>query len=301
MRKEPLVSVIITTYKRPFFLERAVNSILDQTYNNIEVLVIDDNNKNTEYRKETEKVMKKYKNDKRVNYIKHQINKNGAAARNTGIKYAKGKYVTYLDDDDIYKENKVYNQVNYLEENKEYYACYCGWDKNDKRETPKNEGNLAFEILSGELLIRTNTIMMRRDISLEINGWDESYKRHQEVGYLIRYFEAGYLMGSVPKVLVYFDSSDRSNASNPEQNEKDIIYLLEKNRYEIEKTAKISQRNSSIIYSLRYRSVFLNYIKYHDYKNALRIYLKQMKTIPIRFNTDLLKYTYYKLLKIDVI
>ena len=95
----PLVSVIIPTYNRPTYLRRCLESVLNQTYKNIEIFVVDDNNPETEARIETEKIMNEYVNGKNVTYLKHNFNKNGSAARNTGWKHSSGKYITFLDDD----------------------------------------------------------------------------------------------------------------------------------------------------------------------------------------------------------
>src|SRR5699024_12399636 len=112
------VSVIMPTYKRADMLERAINSVLNQTYNDVELIVVDDNNPNTVYRKETSKVMKKYKNYNRVRYIKHERNMNGAVARNTGIFYSTGELITFLDDDDWYDEKKKIGRASCRERQK---------------------------------------------------------------------------------------------------------------------------------------------------------------------------------------
>src|SRR5690625_1431721 len=76
------VSVIIPTYKRSDFLERALESVLAQSYANIEVVVVDDNEPNSSFRAKTEEKMKKYSEDKRIKYIKNKKNLGGALARN---------------------------------------------------------------------------------------------------------------------------------------------------------------------------------------------------------------------------
>ena len=78
-----MVDVIIPTYKRADMLEKAINSILDQTYKDVMVTVVDDNDPETEWRKRTSKLMEKFLSEKRVQYICHEKNKNGSAARNT--------------------------------------------------------------------------------------------------------------------------------------------------------------------------------------------------------------------------
>ena len=108
---EPLVTVIITTYKRPDKIERAIDSVINQTYPNIELIVVDDNIKDTQERKETEKIVERYSN---IRYIKNEKNLGGALSRNVGIKEANGEFISFLDDDDKYKPTKI----------EEEYKCY---------------------------------------------------------------------------------------------------------------------------------------------------------------------------------
>ena len=125
---EPLVSVVIPTYKRPTDLKRAVDSVLNQDYKNIEIIVVDDNNAGTSERAETETLMEQYAENTKVKYLKHDKNRNGSAARNTGWKSAKGKYITYLDDDDEISKSKIKKQVECLEAlDDSWGACYTAY------------------------------------------------------------------------------------------------------------------------------------------------------------------------------
>lgn len=110
-------------------LPRAIKSVLGQTYINVQVVVVDDNDPNTDWRINTEKVMESFACDSRVKYVKHNHNMNGSVARNTGIKEADGEIVTFLDDDDEYYPEKIEKQVKFLLENPSYKAVYCGWDQ----------------------------------------------------------------------------------------------------------------------------------------------------------------------------
>jgi glycosyltransferase involved in cell wall biosynthesis len=107
----PLVSVVIPTYNRCDFLNNAILSVLEQTYQNIEIIVVDDGSTDN-----TAMMLKKF--EKKIIYIKK---KNGGlgSARNTGMKYSKGKYVALMDSDDSCDPNRISFQVTYLEcENK---------------------------------------------------------------------------------------------------------------------------------------------------------------------------------------
>src|SRR5690554_2886294 len=93
-----MVSCIIPTYKRSETLVRAINSVLEQTYKKIEILVIDDNHPNDRFSLMVQKQLEQF-NDK-VRYIQQEKHVNGAVARNVGIKFARGEYIAFLDDDD---------------------------------------------------------------------------------------------------------------------------------------------------------------------------------------------------------
>ena len=124
MTEEILVSVIIPTYKRSDMLPRAIDSVLNQTYKNVEAVIVDDNNPDTEWRLKTEELMQQYSGDDRVQYVRHIVNKNGAAARNTGIRSARGTVVSFLDDDDLMLPERISKCVEVLMQNVEYDAAF---------------------------------------------------------------------------------------------------------------------------------------------------------------------------------
>lgn len=105
MQDKPLVSAIIVTYKRPEVLKRAILSVIGQTYQKIEILVVDDASGDN-----TEKAVKSI-TDQRVKYICHEKNRGLATTRNTGIKNSTGEYITFLDDDDEWLPEKITRQI----------------------------------------------------------------------------------------------------------------------------------------------------------------------------------------------
>jgi glycosyltransferase involved in cell wall biosynthesis len=106
-----LISVIIPTYKRPFtMLKRAIDSVINQSYSNLEIIIVDDSPNCDINRKEVESKINMI-HDNRVKYIQHDYNKGACEARNTGIRNAKGEYLAFLDDDDEWLPNKLELQI----------------------------------------------------------------------------------------------------------------------------------------------------------------------------------------------
>lgn len=187
------MSIIIPTYGRSDRINRAIDSALSQNYSNFEVIVVDDNNPGTLEREETEKSIVKYKSQSNFRYIKHPKNLNGSAARNTGIKYSSGEYITFLDDDDEYFPDKIKLQVNSLESlDSSWGMCYTGYKKIDQYENiqfsaEKSEGFLPVKSLSKNLFVGSGSnFMVRRSVVEEVKGFDDSFMRNQDLEFMSR-------------------------------------------------------------------------------------------------------------------
>lgn len=103
----PKISVIIPTYNRVHLIRKAVQSVLDQSYQDFEIIVVDDcSTDNTE-----EAIREFQEKDERIRYIRHKKNKGAAAARNTGIRAAKGEYIAFQDSDDEWLPEKIEKQM----------------------------------------------------------------------------------------------------------------------------------------------------------------------------------------------
>ena len=191
-----LVSVIIPTYGRPKYLSRAIKSVLSQTYENIEIIVVDDNNPGTDARIETEKELRQFENNTKVIYIQHECNKNGSAARNTGWRASRGEYVAFLDDDDEFLPNKVAEQVECMESlDNSWGACYTAYHilrggSEIECSGEKRQGDLYVNALMRTLYIMGGSnLLVRRKVVEEINGFDESFRRNQDLEFLVRILE----------------------------------------------------------------------------------------------------------------
>lgn len=115
MTPKPLISVVIATYNRAKYIKRAIESVLNQTYKNIEVIIIDGGSTDN-----TMKVIEHYLSNQRVRYL-YKKDKSPAEGRNNGIEISKGKYIAILDSDDFWRDNKkLEKQIEFLENNPNY-------------------------------------------------------------------------------------------------------------------------------------------------------------------------------------
>jgi len=227
-----LVTVVIPTYKRPDQLKRAIDSCLGQTYSNIEIIVVDDNSPETEYRKATEKVIHLYNNNEKIKYIRHDKNRNGSAARNTGLANANGKYITFVDDDDILYQEKLLKQVAVLDNsNVQIGAVTCGYEYIKKGvrckiNHPIKRGNLQKDIFLIEWGTGSGSApLYKTEAMRRINGYDENFTRLQDWEMLIRFFEL-YSMEMINEVLIGVDKDDRQNEYNIQRIiDMDRLYL----------------------------------------------------------------------------
>lgn len=119
-----LVSVVVATYKRNEELKNALESLAKQSYSNMEIILVDDNG-NDEWNIKVSKIVESFRNRYpkiTLEYIVNSPNQGSAKTRNIGINSAKGDYVTFLDDDDIYLPDKIRKQVEFMEVNKYDYS-----------------------------------------------------------------------------------------------------------------------------------------------------------------------------------
>ena len=124
-----LVSIIMPNYNGEKYIEESLNTVLNQTYKNWELLIIDDCSKD----KSVEIIREKY-NDKRIKLIELKENKGSSHARNIGLEISKGKYIAFLDSDDLWLDEFLEKQVRFLKENEVslVYSSYYIIDENSE-------------------------------------------------------------------------------------------------------------------------------------------------------------------------
>ncbi len=186
---KPKISVVIPTHNRPDRVKRAIQSVLNQTFQDFEIIVVDDGVK-----ERAEQAVKSF-NDPRIKYIQHSKNQGGSVARNTGIKNAQADWIAFLDDDDEFLPNKLSKQYEIIEkyEDKIDYV-FSGVEignvnNNDKRiRIPKIIGiNNFYElVLPLEIKPMTSTLAARKSALFEVNMFDEEMPASQETELIFR-------------------------------------------------------------------------------------------------------------------
>jgi glycosyltransferase involved in cell wall biosynthesis len=178
--KQKLISVNVTTYNRAHFLKRCLDSVLSQTYKNIEIIVVDDASSD-----ETRKVVRSYQDrDTRIKYIRHDENKGNAYARNTALENCTGYYVAFMDDDDEWiDENKLKKQVKVFERSSNNLGIVCSsvilidnFDNHQEKIIDK-PGDIKSHILARNGIIYSPTVMTQRKIMEEVGGFDVKLSR----------------------------------------------------------------------------------------------------------------------------
>jgi glycosyltransferase involved in cell wall biosynthesis len=184
----PKVSVIIPTYNRAEFIGRAISSVLTQTFEDFELLVVDDASTDR-----TRQVVHQIRDD-RIRFIAHKANKGGSAARNTGIKQAEGNYIAFLDDDDEWLPNKLQRQVELLDAaDQEVGAVYSGFyfvmqqnKSTVKKYLPCHNGVLYHELLAQNLIKTATTVVVREECLEKAGFFDEMLPSCQDWDMWIR-------------------------------------------------------------------------------------------------------------------
>lgn len=284
--KHPLVSVIIPTYKRYNSLKRAINSVLRQTYPNFELIIVDDNEPDSRFRKMNEFLMGKLTNNERIKYIKHKKSFNGAVARNTGISHSKGRYIAFLDDDDEFLKNKLKFQVRLLEKlDNSWGATYCGSAIYRKNKLIQKNLNLKFGNLKQNLLLIEpsimggSTLLVRKSVLKELNGFDPTFNRHQDWEFLIRFFRR-YKIAYVNKIFVNIYRDDSRNIPNSKNAAAFRIKYLEKYRKDI---GKMPIKLRKEVYKRHYLSIVSILLKNKDIIKALQYFKKTKNFTKISF------------------
>ncbi|RLM34463.1 MULTISPECIES: glycosyltransferase family A protein [unclassified Haloarcula] len=184
---DPLVSVVLPTYDRPENLRNAVQSVQEQTYSHIELVVVDDHSPTPA----ADTLSPLSFDELTVEIIRHEENRGANEARNTGIRESTGEYIAFLDDDDDWAPSKIEKQVAaFREAGPEVGVVYTGseyvYDDYVRTVTFSLEGDVTEEMLRGRSLGEFTTLMVRRDVVRAAGLPDTDFPSWQDRDWLLR-------------------------------------------------------------------------------------------------------------------
>lgn len=280
-----LVSVIIPTYRRQGeTIENAIKSVFEQSYNLIEIIVVDDNDDYL-YTNSIKETLKKYPS---IKYVSYEGNKGACFARNEGIIHSKGKFCAFLDDDDEWYKEKITKQMEKFYK-ESISLVYCGieyfYQKNNrnKKVYAEKKINPVKELLYENYIGSTSCGIVRKSAALEVGLFDTNLKSGQDLDFWIRLalkYEIECVKECLIKYTLYEDNSITSNVKNRLESN---IYLYKKYKKIIEKDSTLS---STFVLKI-FKSYWINNKKIDSFLFVLRSYLK--KEISIVSSVKILK------------
>lgn len=183
MINKGLVSVVCPIYNGEHFIKKTIDSVLKQTYPFFELIIIDDCSTD-----DTVKIIKKI-NDDRIKLIVNDTNSGAAFSRNKGIKSASGKYIAFLDGDDVWHSNKLEKQITFMEENN-YLFSYTDYELIDANDNSLGVYYIGPKKVTFKMFLRidyigTSTAIYKRDIYPDLCIPNDIYKRNDDAMWLL--------------------------------------------------------------------------------------------------------------------
>lgn len=231
------VTAVISTCKRePQCLRRAIDSVLNQDYKDIELFIVDDSPNDYAFRDDVMRLCKTFEGDN-VKYIRNEKQMGACSTRNRGALAGTGEYIAFLDDDDFWCNNKISKQVSVLEEHPEYGMVYSDFllinEKSGK--TIKNSDNSephsgeVFDALMASNFIGSTSIpLMRRGVFEEAGRFDPNQPAMQDWDLWIRIAQK-YNIGYIPECLAkYYIHSGEHITKSPKKRRVGLERINEK-------------------------------------------------------------------------
>ena len=191
----PKVSIIIPTYNRGAVITRAIDSVLGQTYKNIEIIVIDDGSTDS-----TQSIISQRYPDSLI--YQYQTNRGAGTARNIGFTLSTGEYINFLDSDDYFLPENIASKVEalrknpevgwvfsdryFINEKKSIFSARIPFLQQNREKVLQMENFFAPILLTGGKPITTNTALIRRECITSVGGWDETLPALQDVDFFLR-------------------------------------------------------------------------------------------------------------------
>lgn len=278
----PMISVIIPTYNRMKTLPRAIKSVLNQTYQNIELIIVDDGSTDG-----TEEYIAGLQ-DSRITYVKNEKNLGPSATRNKGAQIAKGEYIAFQDSDDDWKIDKLEKQMKVMQdENKPVKMVYCEiamYDSNGKFyllipskkvELQKKEGDL-FSYLLLNALISTQTMLIERKAFLELGGFNEQLQSYEDWEFSLRFAER-HQIGFVEEDLAQVHYSSNSVNQRYPERIRTQMYMMQEMISQLRERGMLRAKLEEIQYEASSLNCYSTFVK--EWKRICGIFTEEEREL----------------------
>jgi glycosyltransferase involved in cell wall biosynthesis len=248
--KKPFFTVIIPTHNRYKLLKKAIRSVIDQSFSDFELLVIDDHSSD-----HTKQIVKEFE-DERIRYILNDRGAGGAGTRNCGIFRAKGQWTAFLDDDDLWLPEKLevqYKKINEIDDS--IGLIYSGFSYSSPRKRwnahiiiPKKQGRLLDDLLYDNYIGTITTVLIRTHILQTIGGFDERFLAHQDIDLYVRVAAVSNITFVSQCLATVFLSSDNRITDNFMKKLQGCSLFWDKHSDLIDRSPKLRHRAASRVF-----------------------------------------------------
>ena len=247
MKDNQKVSVIITTYKRKFEeIKISLESVLKQTYRNIEIIIVDDNGKGTELQCEIEEKINKYESPFLIKYIINENNYGAQVSRNKGILNSTGEYLAFLDDDDKWENEKIELQIKEFKDENVGLVFSQGWliNINDSKKKPYNMSKCFInrvdsnDMLYGDYIGTTSQVVIKREVFAQVGLFDVNQPARQDYEMWIRISLKYKCIGVKKYLFSHYIHSGEQISKNPIKSAIGMENIYKKYRKKMSKTSK---------------------------------------------------------------
>ena len=270
-KNNPTVSVVIPTYNRAHLVGRAIQSVLNQTYQDFELIIVDDASTDN-----TEEMVKSI-DDERLRYIRHEENSGTSVApRNTGIKAARGEYIAFLDSDDEWLPQKLEKQIDKFNSVSSDvglvccgYACINGKTGETLREYMPTEGGDVFRLIVERNIPGSPTVLIRKECFKKAGLFDTEFLSLQDWDMWIRIAKY-YKFDFIPEVLAKYCVHDKRGSVNVGYKIQGLDRITHKYQNYLSKT----------VISCRLKTLGILYCYQGDFKKASQYFREAISNNP---------------------
>lgn len=247
----PFFTVVIPTHNRSNLLKRAIESVLDQTFEDFEIIIVDDHSTD-----DTSSLMKSF-SDPRIQYVINHRKKGACGARNAGIFSARGKWVAFLDDDDVWLPDKLKYQYELIQNVEQTIGLVCTdyaifKEKGQRPIIYENRlsGWVRDKLLYGGSIGCLSSTCIRSNILKNIEGFDERFPSNQDQDLWLRVAEVS-KFAHVPKTLVHMYQENRKDRIGQNSKSKLEGHIMFRNKYSalISQSLRLRHRYESRIFT----------------------------------------------------